>query len=120
MRTRANQRPKWTAADRTRHRRPGFDLRSALGRLIPPGDLIMGRHLVFVAVTLTAAAPATGAAQPPKASPPRIFLSNPADLARAKDRLAAGDQEVVAIAADLRNPADKDLKPAPFPRATPN
>jgi hypothetical protein len=54
------------------------------------------------------------AAQPPKAAPPRVFQFDPADIARVKDRIAAGDKELTAALADLVKQADKDLKAGPF------
>jgi Alginate lyase len=63
---------------------------------------------------------ARSANQPPKANPPRIFLSDPADLAKVKARIAAGDGKLAAALAELRAQAAKELKAGPFSIVTNN
>jgi Alginate lyase len=76
----------------------------------------MLRHFVLaiglMVVIGTLSVPA--ALQPAKALPPRIITSNPDDLARVKDRIAAGDGKLTAALAELRKQADKELKAGPF------
>jgi hypothetical protein len=49
---------------------------------------------------------------PPNA--PRIFLSDGRDLAKVKQRIAAGDGQLAATLAELRASADKEIKAGPF------
>jgi hypothetical protein len=71
-------------------------------------------------ITATLAVPAACPAQTPKANPPRIFLSDGQDLARVKERVAAGDKQFAAAVADLRKAADKELQAGPFTIVTNN
>jgi hypothetical protein len=53
--------------------------------------------------------------QPPaKRKPPRLFQSDGQDLAKVKQRAAAGDKQLTATLAALRAEADKELKTKPL------
>jgi hypothetical protein len=86
------------------------------------------RSLVAMLVSLTAALvlPPVARPEPPaEPAPPRIFQSDGRDLAKVKQRLAAGDKQVAAAVAKLREQADKQLKTEPLtvvnkPKAPPS
>jgi hypothetical protein len=65
-------------------------------------------------------------AEPPAtANPPRLFQSDGRDLAKVKQRAAAGDKQIVALLARLRDQADRELKTQPLtivnkPKAPPS
>jgi hypothetical protein len=70
--------------------------------------------LLPIILTLNAAIVVPVAAQPTGADRPRIFQSNAADLAKVKQRLAAGDKLIAAAVAELRVQADLELKTEPL------
>jgi Alginate lyase len=83
----------------------------------------MNRQFLVTTACITillGASPASRAGQPPKANPPRIFLSDPVDLAKVKDRIAAGDSKPLAALEELRAQANKELKAGPFSIVTNN
>jgi len=75
---------------------------------------------MFACLTALTAAPAARPGQPAKGNPPRIFLSDPHDLARVKDGSAASDLKLLVALVELRPQANKELKAGPFTIVTNN
>jgi hypothetical protein len=96
--------------------------------MIMTAILNLVRRLLPLALTLTAAValPLAARPEPPaEPGPPRLFQSDGRDLAKVKQRAAAGDKQFAAAVAEVRARADKELQTRPLtivhkPKAPPS
>jgi Alginate lyase len=88
----------------------------------------MGERIVLLFLcmpTIVAASPAIASEPTTVPSAPRLFQSDGRDLAKVKERLTGGDEELARALASLRVRADEELKAGPFtivhkPKAPPS
>src|SRR4051812_2632366 len=69
---------------------------------------VLGRLVFSLTAIIALTTPAHP--QPPADAPPRVFQSDGRDLVAVKRRLAAGDAQLAAALAELRQYADRELK----------